>query len=94
MLGSLFDRSGTITSGGTAQTAAPAMSGRRYLLVQNVSDTTMWVDFGTAAVANQPSIQLVAGASLELGGHTGVCPDEYISVIGATTAKAYVIKEA
>lgn len=94
MLGSLFDSSGTITTGGTAQQAAAARSNRQYVLIQNVSDTTMWVNFGVVAVANQPSIQLVAGASLELGGHTGVVPDEYISVIGATTGKAFVIKEA
>lgn len=94
MLGTLDDKSGTITAGGTAQTAAAAKAYRKYLLIQNISDTTMWVNFGITAVANQPSIQLVAGASLELGGNTGVCPNGLISVIGATTGKAFVIKEA
>ena len=29
--------------------------GRQYLFIQNVSDETMWVNFGTAAVADQVS---------------------------------------
>jgi hypothetical protein len=91
----LTDGSGTITSGGAAQTAAPANPGRQYLLLQNVSDTTMWVNIGVTAVANQPSIQVVAGAALEFSaGGTGVVPTGLISVIGATTGKAFTLKTA
>lgn len=85
------DRSGTITSGGAAQTAAAANTTRSYLLIQNVSDTDMWVNFGVTAVANQPSILIVAGGSYENPPHW--CPTGLISVIGATTGKAFTIKE-
>lgn len=91
----LTDHSGTITLGGTAQTAAGANGGRQYLLLQNNSDTTMWVNIGVTAVATQPSIQVVAGASLEFAGpSTGVVPTGLISVIGATTGKTFTLKTA
>lgn len=90
----LIDASGTITSGGTAQTAAAARQDRRYLLLQNCSDTDMWVNFGTTAVATQPSIKVVAGASIEFSAAQGVCPRGLVSVIGAVTGKIFTLKEA
>lgn len=82
--------SGTITSGGTAQVLCTHNNNRAYLLVQNISDITMWVnDLGTAT-ADTPSIQLVAGASLELTGRAAVGA---WSIIGATTGKKFVARE-
>jgi len=89
--GVAVSKSGSITSGGAAQTAAAANPSRSYLLIQNVSDTDMWVDFGATAVADQPSIKIVAGGSYENPPHW--CPTGLISVIGATTGKTFTIKE-
>lgn len=93
--GALEDGSGTITTGGTAQTVFPANTGRQYLLIQNVSDEDQWVNFGIAAVASQPSIKIAAGNALEFSAAgTGVVPTALVSIIGATTGKAFTAKEA
>lgn len=86
------DRSGTITAGGTAQTAAAANPARRYIVLQNVSDTLLWYNFGVTAVANQPSFSLAAAARVEWAGP--LVPTALLSVLGATTGKAFVCKEA
>jgi len=88
----LTDRSGTITSGGSAQTIAAANASRKYLLFQNNSDIDMWINFGVTAVANQPSIKIVAGGYYENPAH--FCPSGLVSVIGATTGKTFTCKEA
>ncbi len=90
--GALTDRSGTITTGGTAQQLAAAMAARRYFLLQNNSDTGAWFNFGVVAVASQPSIFLAAGASYENPAH--FCPSGFVSIIGATTGKIFTAKEA
>lgn len=95
--GALTDKSGSITLGGTAQTIAAANQNRRYFLIQNISDTALWVNFGTTAVADQPSIKL--GPDSGSGGGTLVfegnfCPNGLVSLIGATTGKKFVCKEA
>lgn len=89
--GTLTNRSGTITTGGTAQTIMAANTSRRYLLIQNVSDTTMWCDFGTTAVQNQPSIQIIAGANFFM--QNNAISTELVSCVGATTGKAFTAKE-
>ena len=48
---SFVDRSGTITAGGTSQQIAAALATRRYLVIQNHSDTDMWINVGAAASA-------------------------------------------
>lgn len=89
--GAPTDRSGTITTGGTAQTAANALATRRYFFLQNNSDTGLWFNYGVTAVAAQPSIYLAPGASYENPAHW--CPSGLISVIGATTGKTFTMKE-
>lgn len=86
------DRSGTLTAGGTAQDIVAANKNRQWLLFQNVSNEDMWLNFGAVAVAGQPSIKIVAGGSYENPPH--FCPTGRISVIGATTGKAFTCKEA
>lgn len=44
----VFDKSGTITAGGTAQLVMPISYSRSSLIVQNISDTNMFVEFGGA----------------------------------------------
>ncbi len=90
-ISTITNRSGTITSGGTAQTIMSANATRKYLLIQNTSDTTMWCNFTTTAVATQPSFQLIPGASFTMEGLA--VSSEAISCIGATTGKIFTAKE-
>lgn len=90
--GALTDKSGTITTGGTAQTAAAANTSRKYLFIQNPSTApgSLWFSTVTTAVAASPSIELVPGAS----DATGVfCPTGAVSVIAATTGHAFTMRE-
>lgn len=92
-LGALTDRSGTVTSGGSAQTIAAANAARRYFIIQNHSDTDLWLNFGVAAVANQPSFKIAAnGGTMVFEG--SYIPTGLVSIIGATTGKAFTAKEA
>lgn len=94
MPGTLTDRSGSIATGGTSQQVAAASEGRFFLLIQNVSSGDLWVNFGTAAVTDQPSIKLVAGASLELSSAgSGWVPEEAVHIVGAATGQKFVVKE-
>lgn len=90
-VGTLTDRSGTITAGGTAQTVAAALATRKYFFFQNLSDTAMYINFGVVAVGDQPSILIAAGASYENPPH--FCPVGLISLMCATTGKKFVCKE-
>lgn len=93
--GGLIDGSGTITAGATAQQVFTQNTGRQYLLIQNISTGDLWVNFGVTAVQLQPSIKLVAGASVEFSSAgTGVVPTALVSIIGATTGQAFVAKQA
>lgn len=85
------DRSGTIVAGATSQAVAAANAARTYLLFQNHSDTDMWLNFGVAAVATQPSILIPANG----GFYEPLVPsNQTVNVICATIAKAYTCKEA
>ena len=85
------DRSGTIATGGTSQQIAATNATRRYLVIQNHSDTDMWLGIGTAAVAGQPSIKLYAnGGTYE----PLVAPTSALHLICAGAGKAYTCKEA
>lgn len=89
--GTVTDRSGTITLGGTAQTIAAANAARKYLLIQNSSDTDMWCNFTTTAVNSQPSFKIPAGAGFFM--ESGYVSTELVSCIGATTGKIFTAKE-
>ena len=88
--GPLTDRSGTITAGGAAQQVAAANTSRKYLLIQNLSGADLWVNFGTAAVASQPSLRLPPGWSLVMRDYVDT---QAVSVVGAATGQAYTAKE-
>lgn len=85
------DGSTTITTGGTSQTVFAANNNRRYLEIQNISDTTMYVNFGAAAVADSNSFKLVAGAVYVNA--SNYCPQGIVTIICATTGKAFVAKQ-
>lgn len=91
--GTLTDRSGTITSGGTAQSLAGSNASRKYLLIVNPITATepLYVNFTTTAVAGSPSIGLNPGDSFVM--ENGFVSTEAISVIAATTSHTYTAKE-
>jgi len=90
--GTLTDRSGTITAGGTAQTLAASNSSRKYLLIENQdSAESLWINFTTAAVTSQPSIELQPGATFVMD--SAFVSTELVSVIAATTGHKFAAKE-
>jgi hypothetical protein len=89
--GVLTDRSGTITTGGTRQQLAPGNASRKYFLIENLSTGDLWINFGVAAVAGQPSIKIPAGAGFVM--ESGFVSNQAIDVLGATTAQAFAAKE-
>lgn len=82
-------RSGTITTGGTAQTLAAANTSRTILAVQNISAGDLWInEDGSAAVVNTAgSYKLVPNATAY------VQTNEAVSIIGATTGQAFTATE-
>jgi hypothetical protein len=87
---SYADRSGTITAGGTAQVAIPAWSGRHGCMIQNQSAGSLWVSETATAIAGPPSILIPVGQQfLCMSPASG----QAYSIIGATTAQAFVARE-
>lgn len=98
----LRDASGTITLGGTAQTALAANPNRRHLYIANLDVAeVMWVNFGAVATAG------TAPGSIEIPAQTATgainflrydvpaaVPDELVSIIAATTSHKFTIKWA
>jgi hypothetical protein len=90
--GALTNRSGTITTGGVAQTLAAINAARAYLFIQNLHATEdLWINFTTAAAATQPSIRLSAGDTFSMEG--SFVSTELVSVFAATTAHPFSAKE-
>lgn len=87
----LTDRSGTITSGGTAQVLMAENLTRTGFSIQNLSTGDLWISSITTAVASQPSLKIPAGGLYECPLH-GV-PTNAISIIGAITGQAFQAME-
>jgi hypothetical protein len=86
------DRSGTVTTGATAQTLMPANSARLGWQLQNNSVGDIWFnELGATAVANQPSFKLAPGDSYE--SPVGATTTAAISIIGATTGQPFTARE-
>ena len=85
------DRSGTISSGGVAQTLANANTSRKYLIIQNLSAENLYINFTTTAVQGQPSLLLLPNGSFVMEG--SFVSTEAVSIIGATTGSAFAAKE-
>lgn len=85
------DKSGTITSGGAAQTIAAANITRRGFWIQNQSVGDLWLNTEGTAAATQPSLRIPAGSYYEspiLGAPAGA-----ISLFGATTGQEFAARE-
>lgn len=81
------DRSGSVTTGGTAKNVAAANTSRRGLDFQNTSDTEMRVtENGTAATA-------ATGYLVAAGGRFSARTNRAISVFCATTGKTFAATE-
>jgi len=87
----------TVTAGttsGTANTSAQALassSTRRYLLIQNISDTDMYFNFGAAATTSH---LLVKSGGAEITFETGFVPTDAVNVICSAASKSYYILSA
>lgn len=87
----MADYSSTITSGGTAQTAAAADVNRNTLIVKNDDDTDFWISFGGTAAATSPAILIAAGDSAFFGREYRELITKAISIFGATTGKKFTM---
>jgi len=84
------DRSGTITTGGTAQVVLPAWPGRHGCMIQNQSAGSLWVSETAAPVQGPPAILIPTGQQfLCMSPASG----QAYSIIGATTAQAFAARE-
>ena len=93
--GIVKDASGTITSGGSPQTALAANTGRKFLLIQNPTTAAedLWFSLtGAAAVDAAGSLSLAAGGAMSFEGD--FVPSNAVSVIGATTGHKFTINWA
>lgn len=83
------DRSGSITTGGTAQQLAASNANRAGLSGQNISTGDLWVNEvgGTAAVDTAGSYKVPAGAGFE------VATSNAISIVGDTTGQKFTATE-
>lgn len=90
--GTLVDRSGTITTASQSQDIMGSNPERRYLLIQNNSKSPLWINFGTNAVMDQPSIQLLQnGGSIVMEG--SFVSTQSISIIGSIAGQSFTAKE-
>lgn len=89
--GTMTDRSGVIAVANTSQVAVPVNLNRRYLLIQNTSDTDLWFNFTNNATINAPSIRLMPYGSFVM--ETKFISTEALNVISSVAGKTYSIKE-
>ena len=90
----LANRSGTITTGGTAQQAVAATKGRKLLVIDNPSteSESLWVSLVGSATTDSPSLELEPGDP-PLAFQGDACPDNPVSVIAATTGHKFTVLE-
>jgi hypothetical protein len=86
---SIADRSGTVTTGATAQQVAGANSFRRGFFLQNTSVGDLWVSEVGIATAASPSFRIPAGEAFSFP----ATPSAAVSVYGATTGQAFTARE-
>lgn len=83
------DLSAAIEEGGTSQQVAPANTSRKRLILQNISDTDMWVTDiqGTARADIAGNWKVAAGASWE------AATNREVSVVCGSTGKLFTALE-
>lgn len=88
--GALNDYSGSITTASTSYNIVNANASRRYALVQNISDTGMWLNIGAAATTTN-SIFLASNSGIVW--ESGFLPTATLSILCTTSGKRFVVKE-
>ena len=81
----------TITTGGTHQQVFASNSSRKFLLVQNVSDTDMNLGIGYNPTASTGIFLAKSGSGIVF--ESGFIPTQEIRILCATTGKAFVALE-
>jgi hypothetical protein len=89
--GTLTNRSGSVTLGGTSQQVMAANATRKYLLFENISTEDMYINFTAAALADDASIKIVPNGSYIL--EDSFISTEAVNVVSATTGSKFVAKE-
>lgn len=89
--GALTDRSGVITTGGTAQNVMAANSSRKYVRLKNPDTATEDLYYSFTGTASASSDVLHAGDEARSGFFT---PTHALSVFAATTGHVFVAEEA
>lgn len=89
--GGLLDASGTISSGGVSQSILPADGNRKFLYIQNISDTAMNINFGAAASA---TTILLAASGGSWSSEYNWIPTDSVNIFCASGSKAFVCKYA
>lgn len=87
----LTDGSGTITTASTSQQVFAANASRAYLFIQNNSSDDLWINFTTAAVVGEPSINIAPQGAFAFEGQ--FIGTEAVNIIGATAGQAFTAKE-
>ena len=94
VIGPLTDRSASLSTG-SSTTLTVENKSRGYFLFQNISDATMWLNFGAAATANNNSVYVAAQGSVLFNG--SFIPNQLISVLCPTATegspKRFIAKE-
>lgn len=86
---------GTISLASSSQSPLSENINRKYLLIQNISDTDMWINFGGAATEGAGSIKLAPSGHYELGSTAGgYMNTESVHIICSQAGKSFTIKEA
>lgn len=88
--GALNDYSGSITTASTSYDVVGTNASRRYALVQNISDTGMWLNIGAAATTTN-SIFLASNSGIVW--ESGFLPTATLSILCTTSGKRFVVKE-
>jgi hypothetical protein len=93
--GTVIDRSGTVTLGGTSQSLMAANANRAYLLIMNPTNATedLFICLvGAAETGSVRSFSLSPGGTYERASPSYV-PSNAITITAATTAHAFVACE-
>jgi hypothetical protein len=89
--GTITTRSSTITTGGTSQQVAASNSSRKYFVIQNISDTAMYLGVGYTPTTTTGLLLSANGGGMIF--ETSFIPTQAINVLCATTGKAFVAWE-
>jgi hypothetical protein len=82
----------SITANNTSEEALASNSNRTSAMIQNISDTAMYIKFGATAV-DEEGIKLLPEASYTISSAEGNLDTRAINIICATLGKKYLVTE-